>query len=91
MGVIQLNRNNEITKEVAELKQIHKSNTSTIAIYRAITDYLYYCLPELERLHEIEKKYNEITAIQSQIINLDNQLKLIFYDNGKHNQQLSQQ
>ena len=80
IGIIHLNRNNEITKAVAELKDLHKASRATVAIYRAIDDYLYYCLPELDRLHRIEKKYNEIVGIQTQINSLENQLKLKFTD-----------
>ena len=73
---LTINRNNEITDDLVFWKKRYKTSQSTTAIYCLSDEARNGMLPEIERLKEIEIKYNELTTIIEQQINLENQLKL---------------
>jgi hypothetical protein len=80
--MFQINYKGEIDNEIPILKKMYRVSTKSKAIHEAVFDLVYIKIPELERLREIEKQYNEIAGIYSQKINLENQLKIKFQNNG---------
>jgi hypothetical protein len=76
MAVIQVNRKGDIDNDVEVLKIHYKQNTKSGAIETLVKDFVRIKIAEIDRLKRIEKKYNEITGILEQKVNLDNQLKL---------------
>lgn len=78
MSQFQINYKGELDTIIPELKRIYRVPTKTKAVHEALFDLVYIKLPELERLREIEKQYNELTGIIRQKENLENQLKIKF-------------
>ncbi len=63
MSAFVVNRNNEISEYLPELKKNYGTPNNTTAIYLAIEDLILFKLPEFERLKEIEEKYKSLKSI----------------------------
>ena len=75
MGAFVINRNNEITAYLPELKKLAKTSNNTTAIYNAVEDLITFFYPEHKRLKEVEKKYTELRNALNERETVDNMLK----------------
>ena len=75
MSAFLINRNNEITEFLPELKRMYKTSNNTTAVYSAIEDLLNFKMPEFERLKDVERKYKELKATLKNRETVDNMLK----------------
>ncbi|MCF6365265.1 MAG: hypothetical protein L3J35_03590 [Bacteroidales bacterium] len=73
-GAFTLNRNNEITDALPELKKLHKTSNNTTAIYKTVEDYLFLTGTELNRLYKIEKEHKALKKILQQKRELERKL-----------------
>jgi len=75
MSPFVINRNNEISDFLKELKELYKTSNNTTAIYSAIEDLVMYKIPENARLKKIEKEYRELKKALTQRQTVDDILK----------------
>ena len=83
MSAFTINRNNEITRFLQELKHIYKTSNNTTAIYSAIEDLVIFKIPESEKLKKIEKEYRELKEALTKRQTVDNMLKQFIIEDTK--------
>ncbi|MCF6184300.1 MAG: hypothetical protein L3J56_06685 [Bacteroidales bacterium] len=84
MSAFVINRNNEVTPLMPELKRMFRTSNNTTAIYKAIDELVNYYVPELQRLKQIEKEHKELKTALSQRQTVDNLLKKFILEETKN-------
>ena len=84
MSAFVINRNNEVTPFMPELKRMFRTSNNTTAVYKAVEELVNFYVPEFRRLKKIEKEHKELKTALSQRETVDNLLKKFILEEAKN-------